>query len=139
MCVLRCEYWVLGFMMHFNFRIFNFEFMNRCRVLFALCLLLGCGRLQAQVVYQTEWKSDADIQVYVTEWKSDADLVVYKTTWKSDADKNEGIWYFTEWKSDAKKKLYFTTWKSDASLIVYYTEYKSDAGWKNKDKEHLLQ
>jgi hypothetical protein len=113
--------------------------MKKYSFLLALCTLFLVQEMKAQVVYQTEWKSDANVQVYVTEWKSDADLIVYKTTWKSDADKNEGIWYFTEWKSDAKKLLYFTTWKSDADLIIYYTESKSDAGWKNKDKEHLFQ
>jgi hypothetical protein len=118
---------------------FSIRNMKKCFFLFALCALFPALEMKAQVVYQTKWKSDANVQVYVTEWKSDADLIVCKTTWKSDADKNEGIWYFTEWKSDAKKLLYFTTWKSDADLIIYYTEYKSDAGWKNKDKEHLLQ
>jgi hypothetical protein len=118
---------------------FSIRNMKKFLFLFGLRTLFLTQETKAQVVYQTEWKSDANVQVYVTEWKSDADLIVYKTTWKSDADKNEGIWYFTEWKSDAKKLLYFTTWKSDADLIIYYTEYKSDAGWKNKDKEHLLQ
>ena len=76
---------------------------------FAALLLLTCVA-NAQVVYETKWKSDADVQVFVTEWKSDADLIVYTTTWKSDAqNKNEGIWFFTEWKSDAKKQIYFTT------------------------------
>src|SRR5690554_3470452 len=101
--------------------------------------LFFCGLLlNAQVVYSSEWKSEADVVVYVSEWKSDADLVVYKTEWKSEASKNSGIWFFTEWKSDAKKMIYFTEWKSDADVIIYFTDWKSEAGWKNLSKRYYF-
>ena len=31
---------------------------------------------KAQVVYSTDWKSEAQVKVYVTEYKSEADLIV---------------------------------------------------------------
>lgn len=120
----------------------NLCFMNKKAIFSAAIIFImlstSAFTAKAQVVYSTDWKSDADVKVFVTEWKSDADLIVYKTTWKSDADKNDGIWFFTEWKSDAKKIIYFTEWKSDADVIVYFTDYKSDAGWQKKTKQHLF-
>lgn len=56
------------------------------KYLFILFLLLGIQfSSQAQIVYSTEWKSDADAKIFVTEWKSEADLIVYKTDWKSES------------------------------------------------------
>ena len=55
-------------------------------------MLAAFGLSRAQVVYVTEWKSEADKVVYVTEWKSEADMIVYVTEWKSDATPESGIW-----------------------------------------------
>ena len=60
--------------------------------------------LFGQVVFSTDWKSEADVVIYVSEWKSEADLIVYKTDWKSEANKNNGIWFFTEWKKGGDKR-----------------------------------
>ena len=101
---------------------------KKCIVAIAFILFLTMGKAaktQAQVVYSTQYSSDANVKVYVTQYKS-------------DADGNTGLWYFTEYSSDAKKKIYFTQYKSDADLIVYFTEYKSDAEWKNKSKQQLM-
>lgn len=101
---------------------------------------LGIGAfVYAQVVYVTEYKSDADVVVYITDYKSDADLVVYKANYKSDASGNRGVWYFTKYKSDADVVVYFTEYKSDADLIIYFSDYKSDAGWRNPSKRYLLE
>lgn len=88
--------------------------------------------LLSQVVYVTDWESEADKKVYVTEWKGEADLVVYKTDTKSEAEDHEGYWYTTEWKSEAKWKIFFTEWKSDADIVIYYTEWPSEAGWRTE-------
>ena len=101
-----------------------------------ICFLFQ-NNVQAQVVYSSEWKSEANAKIYVSEWKSEADLIVYKTEWKSEASKNNGIWYFSEWKSESKI-IYFTDWKSDADIIIYFTEWKSEAGWKKQQKRYLL-
>jgi len=45
----------------------------------------------AQIVFSSDWKSEADVKVFVTEWKSEADLIVYSTEWKSEAGQNNGI------------------------------------------------
>lgn len=119
--------------------------LNLCKIsdvkksCFLFIFLIGFLWMNAQQIYVTDWKSDANVIVYVTDWKSDADLIVFKTDWKSDASKNEGIWYFTDWKSDAKKQIYFTDWKSDANVIIYFTDWKSDAGWKNSSKKHYFE
>ena len=105
--------------------------MQRSLGLFLFILLALAGRAAAaQVVYVTEWKSEADTVVYVTEWKSEADVVVYVTDWKSEATPGSGIWYYTEWTSEADVTVYLTEWASEADVVVYFTEWKSEAGPK---------
>ena len=53
------------------------------RLSILLPALLLCVAASAQVVYSTDWKSEAKVKVYVTQYKSEADLIVYKTEWKS--------------------------------------------------------
>jgi len=106
--------------------------------IFSIFSLLTAAQSRGQLVYSTEYKSDADVKVFVSKYKSDADLIVYKAPYKSDVEGNNGIWYFSEYKSDAKKKIYFTDYKSDADLVIYFTEYKSDAGWQHKNKQQLM-
>lgn len=116
----------------------NFSIMKIKYTFFALpALLLFSVFSYGQIVYSTEWKSEADAKIYVSEWKSEADLIVYKTDWKSEASGNKGIWYYSEWKSESKI-IYFTEWKSEADIVIYYTTWKSEAGWKNQHKRYLL-
>lgn len=108
------------------------------KTIFLTSLLLIFYQLSsAQIVYSTEWKSEADAKIFVTEWKSEADLIVYKTEWKSEANGNKGLWFFSEWKSESKK-IYFTEWKSEADILIYYTTWKSEAGWVKQKKRYLL-
>lgn len=65
--------------------------------------------LFGQVVFSTEWKSEADVVIYVSEWKS-----------------------------EAKKVIYFTEWKSEADVIIYFSDWKSEAGWKKSSKQHYF-
>ena len=96
------------------------------RLILGVFISLFCfSQLRSQVVYSTDWKSEAD-------------LIVFKTKWKSEAKGNDGIWFFTEWKSEAKKKIYFTEWKSEADIVVYFSEWKSESGWQKNSKKHLF-
>jgi len=65
-------------------------------------------------------------------------LLVYKIKKESQAQNNKGIWVFTEYTSQAKKKIYFVEYESQAELKIYFVEYESQAGWRNKEKIHLL-
>lgn len=103
-----------------------------------LVVLFGCAFAQAQVIYSSNYRTEADVKVYVTHYKSEADLVVYKCRYKTEATGNRGLWYFTSYKSEAKKRIYFTDYKSEADLIVYFTNYRSEAGWRNRAKMHLM-
>ena len=85
---------------------------------------------QAQVVYKTSYKSEADKVIYVTEYKSEADMIVYETKYKSESKPYSGIWYWTNFKSEADWAVYFTKYKSEANLKVYFSKYKSEAGVK---------
>ena len=39
---------------------------------------------QAQIVFQTNYKSEADKIIYQTNYKSEADVIIYKTNYKSE-------------------------------------------------------
>ncbi|HMX04308.1 MAG TPA: DUF6150 family protein [Chitinophagales bacterium] len=91
-------------------------------------LLFFISNADAQIIYKTDWKSEAAKKVYVTDMPAEADIVVFKTEWKSDATEDSGQWYFTEWKDEADLIVYFTEWRSEADLVIYYTEYKEEAG-----------
>ncbi|MCR4681290.1 MAG: DUF6150 family protein [Bacteroidales bacterium] len=111
--------------------------MKKILALFVVLFLALCG-LQAQVVYSCDYKYEADVKVYVTQYKYEADLVVYKCPYKYEATDNKGLWYFTNYKYEAKKKIYFTDYKYDADLVIYFSDYKYEAGWKKKEKMHLM-
>jgi len=83
---------------------------------------------KSQVVYSTEWKSEANKKVYVTDNPAEADLIVFKSEWKSDAQKDSGIWFFTDFKTEADILVYYTEWRSEADLVICYTTYKEEAG-----------
>ena len=46
--------------------------------------------------------------------------------------------YAVNYKSDAQVKVYVAKYKSDADLVIFFTDYKSDAGWRRRDKQHLM-
>ena len=95
-----------------------------------LILLFGTFSVNAQKVYKTSFKSEADKIIYVTEFKSEADMIVFDTKFKSEAKPYSGIWFWTTFKSEADWKVYFTKFKSEATLKVYFTKFKSEAGMK---------
>jgi len=78
----------------------------------------------AQEIYITKYKNDADYIVYITNEKSISDWVIKKTLWRNQA--KDGVWYFTEWKNNAEVIIFITKEKSDADKIVYYTEWSTD-------------
>jgi hypothetical protein len=53
-------------------------------------LLFGGFTLNAQKVYKTSFKSEADKIIYVTEFKSEADMIVFETKFKSEANGDSG-------------------------------------------------
>ena len=95
-----------------------------------LLLLFGAFTVNAQKVYKTSFKSEADKIIFVTEFKSEADMIVFDTKFKSEAKPYSGIWFWTTFKSEADWKVYFTKFKSEATLKVYFTKFKSEAGMK---------
>ena len=84
-------------------------------ILVSIFLAIGL-QAQAQKVFRTSYKSQADKVVYVTEYKSQADLIVYETKYQSQAKPYSGIWYWTDYKSQADWEVYFTKYKSQAGF-----------------------
>ena len=93
-----------------------------------LLLLFGAFTVNAQKVYKTSFKSEADKIIFVTDYKSEADMIVYETKYKSEAKPYSGIWFWTTYKSEADWQVYFTKYKSEANLKIFITKYKSEAG-----------
>ena len=57
-------------------------------------MLLSFVQVNAQKVYQTSIKSEADKKIYVTTIKSEADMLVYETNIKSEAKPYSGLWFW---------------------------------------------
>ena len=74
----------------------------------------------------------------MVEFESQADLKVYKVDYKSQARGNEGLWYFVDYQSQFDKKIFFVNYKSQSDLNIFFVKYKSQAGWRNKNKIHLM-
>ena len=112
--------------------------LNKNQPMKQLLLLLSLACLpvlaSAQVVFETEWRNEADYVVYVTDWESEADVVVYKTEWRSETSQ-EGVWMMSEWRNEADFSVYFTEWRSEADIVVYFTEWRNEAGWRNESKK----
>ena len=49
-----------------------------------------------------------------------------------------GKWFFTKYENQAKKKIYFVDYENQAELKVFFVEYENQAGWRNKEKMHLM-
>lgn len=37
-----------------------------------------------------------------------------------------------------KKKIYFVDYPNQADIKIYFVEYENQAGWRNKEKKHLM-
>ena len=58
-----------------------------------ILMLFFSFSVNAQKVYKTSYKSEADKIIYVTEYKSEADMIVYETKYKSESKPYSGIYY----------------------------------------------
>ena len=97
---------------------------NKFYILFCF-FLLSYNNLFSQKIFSAKFSSGSDLNVFVVEFESQADLKVYKVDYKSQAKGNEGLWYFVDY-------------KSQSDLNIFFVKYKSQAGWRNRNKTHLL-
>ena len=113
----------------------------KLKILILLCILMCAGSAKAQKVFDTHNESRAQVKVYVVDRDYRADLIVYTTNNASRARKedNKGIWFIEHVESRADKKICFVDREYRADLKVYFTNQESRAGWKNKDKKHLME
>jgi hypothetical protein len=82
------------------------------RILTLLILLTCFAMASAQKVYSVEYQNQADIKVFVVKYENQADLKVFKVTYENQAGENDGKWFFTR--------------------------YEYQAGWRTKEKMHLM-
>jgi hypothetical protein len=100
-------------------------------------LPMHCAR--AQKVFSVPYPSQADVKVFLVKYESQAELCVFREKNASAASGNEGHWHFTRYPAQADLKVYFVAYEAQADLKVYFVPYPSKAGWKKREKMHLLQ
>jgi hypothetical protein len=105
--------------------------------LIVLLAILSSYPASAQKVYKVKYESQADIKVYIVDYESQCDLKVFFVSYSSQANK-PGLWFSVEYESQADKKIYFVEYESQADLKIFIVDYESQAGWKNKNRQHLL-
>jgi hypothetical protein len=95
--------------------------------------------MNAQTIFKTEYKNQADITVKVVEHTYQADLLVYKCQFKYEVKGNKGLWYITDTKYASDKTVFFVPYKYQADLEIYYVEHKYEARWVKESKKYLLE
>lgn len=105
--------------------------------IFIIVLLISSWSF-SQKVFSTVYASQAEVKVFVVQYESQADLLVYKVDYESQAIANRGLWFFVKYESQANKKMFFVDYESQADLKIFFVKYQSQAGWRNKEKQHLL-
>jgi len=58
--------------------------------------------------------------------------------YENQAGENNGKWFFTEYPNQAGKKIYFVEYQNQADLKIYFVKYENQAGWREKNKMHLM-
>lgn len=114
--------------------------MKSLTLVLMLLSLFWASEMKAQIVYETQYQTTANVIVYVTDISTIADLIVYKAPFQiyPGVNENEGIWYFTSYQTIANKIIYFTQYQTIADLIICYTDIPTVAGWQNPYKKKLM-
>jgi|AntRauTorckE6833_2_1112554.scaffolds.fasta_scaffold08698_3 hypothetical protein len=105
---------------------------------FILLLIASC--VKAQVIFQTDYQTQADYLIYSAKDKWDTDILVYWSESKLRATKDyqDGIWYKTKYKSQADITIDSTSYKSKARVSIYVINDKFRAGAKSKNGRKWL-
>lgn len=107
--------------------------------IFTLSLLTtGTFPACAQSVFVSNASYKSDVTVYVTEDANEADLLVCWEKYAYQAKSNTGHWHTVAYAYQADLKIYFTDQPSHADLIICIVSHRYRAGWRNKNKKHLL-
>ncbi len=96
-------------------------------MLLALALFSQLPGLEAQVVFETKYRHEADAVLYKALYPSQADIRIFKAEYQNQADPEKGIWHMTRYPSRADWKVFWTPYRSEADCTVYFTTYKSQA------------
>ncbi len=93
--------------------------------------------VEAQRVFETDYSSQADLDVFIVDYESQCDLKVYYVDYSSQAS-NDGLWHMADYASQADVKVFFVDYASQADLKIFIVDYSSQAGWRDSSKQHLL-
>ena len=114
------------------------RFFSFLQAFVVLLIVFSSQEVQSQKVYKVPYESQADLKVYIVPYESQADLLVYFVKYESQANR-DGLFFSVKYESQADYKLYFVEYESQADLKIYIVDYESQAGWRNKQKQHLLK
>jgi hypothetical protein len=65
-------------------------------------------------------------------------LKVFKVKYENQVGENDGKWFFTQYENQAEKTIFFVDYENQADLKIFFVEYENQAGWRNKEKMHLM-
>lgn len=85
-----------------------------------LIMILYYTVANADIIYVTDIKAEADLVVYVTESEVYADMII-KITDRLMANEYSNCWYFTTIKAEADKIVFYSEHEYGATKI-FYTE-----------------
>lgn len=112
---------------------------NAFKISIFVLLLFLSQSVYSQKIFQVDAEYKADVKVFIVDSKLEADLLVYKAISKLSIEGNAGVWYFAKKAYMADKKVYFVSSEYQADLTIYYVKHKYQAGWRNEEKEYLLE
>jgi len=99
-----------------------------CGIVMTILLLLAtqCTPIQAQTIYEVEYKSQANIILYKTQYQSQADYSYYITAYPSQANTSRNHWYQVPYKSQAELLVWWTRHPNQAHHKVWQAKYPSE-------------
>ena len=74
-----------------------------------LVLFMSSFLCYSQKIYSVNYSNQADLKVFVVNYANQAD-----------------------------KKIYFVDYPNQSDLKIFFVDYANQAGWRSKEKKHLL-
>jgi hypothetical protein len=94
-------------------------------VMLVIMLIGTCSTVNAQTVYETRYKNQADLLVYEVDYPSQADFRYYVVEYRSQANEQKHHWYYVQYPAQAEYTIYWVEYASQADSLVYEAKYPS--------------
>lgn len=99
-----------------------------------IALMIMAELANAQRVFFTSNKYEANVVAYITNYRTEADLVVCITKYQIEAN-TIGRWYIANSKYNADWVVFLTPNRLEADINIYWTTYPSLAGYQTNKRQ----